>query len=391
MEEELRQHSEHLEQLVEVRTRKLRQTEQDLRSTKERLEYLLASNPAAIYSAKPLADGSDFHMTYVSEAVASILGFEPREFIGHPEFWDDLIHPEDRRSVFAEVPVLWKEGQHMFEYRLRHRDGNYRWIREESRLVRDADGKPIEVNGYWIDVTELKRMEEELRHAQRMATIGELAAMVGHDLRNPLTGISGAAYYLNESLPPTVDDRAKEMLTVIEQAVEYADGIMNDLVQYSGEMRLTMTGAGPRSIVEQALGLVGVPEDVRVSNLTSDETKIMVDAARMKRAFVNLIKNAVDAMPEGGELTITSSKSDGNLQIVVSDTGTGIKQEGIARIGTPFYTTKAKGMGLGLSICKRIVEAHGGSLTVESKDGGGTKVTVTVPINAGRREVKAND
>jgi two-component system sensor histidine kinase HydH len=279
----------------------------------------------------------------------------------------------------------------MFEYRLRHRDGNYRWIREESRLVRDADGKPIEVNGYWIDVTELKRMEEELRHAQRMATIGELAAMVGHDLRNPLTGISGAAYYLKESLPPTVDDRAKEMLTVIEQAVEYADGIMNDLVQYSGEMRLTMTGAGPRSIVEQALGLVGVPEDVRVSNLTSDETKIMVDAARMKRAFVNLIKNAVDAMPEGGELTITSSKSDGNLQIVVSDTGTGIKQEGIARIGTPFYTTKAKGMGLGLSICKRIVEAHGGSLTVESKDGGGTKVTVTVPINAGRREVKAND
>jgi PAS domain S-box-containing protein len=355
------------------------------------LDYVIKSNPAAIYTAKPLADGSDFLLTYLSERVISMLGYEPQDFIGHPEFWERHVHPEDKRSVLAEMPLLWKEGQHTFEYQFLHKDGTYRWMREEARVIRDADGKPVEVNGYWIDVTELKRMEETLVKAQRMAAIGESAAMVGHDLRNPLTGISGAAYYLKETLGPTLDAKAKEMLTVIEHDVEYANSIMTDLVEYSGEMQLTMTEASPRSIVEQALALVRVPEDVRVSNLTNDQTKIMVDVDKMERAFVNLIKNAADAMPEGGELTITSNKSDGNLQIVVSDTGAGIKQEDMARIGTPFYTTKAKGMGLGLSISRRIVEGHGGSITMESNEEGGTRVTVTVPINARLREVKANE
>ena len=199
MEEKLRRYSTQLEELVAERTAALQ-------ATRERLEYVISSNPAVIYSGKPLADHSDWYLTYISARVVTMLGFEPGDFIGHPEFWERRVHPEDLRPTLAEIPRLWKEGQHTFEYRFLHKDGTYRWIREEAKVVRDADGKPMEVNGYWTDITERKRLEEELAKSQRLATIGELAAMVAHDLRNPLTGIAAATYNLKKTLGPKTEE-----------------------------------------------------------------------------------------------------------------------------------------------------------------------------------------
>jgi PAS domain S-box-containing protein len=164
LEEELRQYSLHLESLVNERTK-------ELRSARERLEYVIGSNPAVIYTGKPLADGSDFVLTYISERVSAMLGFEPSDFIGHPEFWERHVHPEDLRPTLVQIPRLWKEGQHAFEYRFLHKDGTYRWIREEGKVGRDTDGKPIEVNGYWTDVSERKRLEEELVKSQRLVLL----------------------------------------------------------------------------------------------------------------------------------------------------------------------------------------------------------------------------
>jgi PAS domain S-box-containing protein len=384
MEEELRRHSEHLEELVDDKTWKLRQTERDLRSTKERLEYVLASNPAAIYSGKPLADGSDFHLTYLSEAVVTILGFEPQEFIGHPEFWDNHIHPEDRRSVLAEVPVLWKEGQHTFEYRVRHKDGTYRWIREEATVVRDADGKPVEVNGYWTDVSERKRLEEELLRSRRLAAIGETAAMVGHDLRNPLQGIASAAYYLRTNERSKLSKRGKEMLALIGRDVRGSDKIITDLLEYSREIRLELIRTDVRSIIKEALESVKIPKTIRLVDSTKTQPKIMMDVHQMRRVFVNIMRNAVDAMPNGGTLRIASAKSGDNIQVIFRDTGEGMRQETLSKIWTPLFTTKSSGMGFGLAIVKRIVEAHRGSVAVESKRGEGSTFTLTLPINANR-------
>jgi signal transduction histidine kinase len=136
----------------------------------------------------------------------------------------------------------------------------------------------------------------------------------------------------------------------------------------------------PKSIMAETLALIRVPESIQVSDLAQSEPKIEVDVERMKRVFVNIIKNAIDAMPEGGKLTITSKESDGNLQIAFTDTGVGIPEETLDKLWTPLFTTKAKGMGLGLPICKRFVEAHEGNILVESKVGRGTTFTVTVPI-----------
>jgi len=375
MEDKLQRHSEHLGELIFEKTK-------ELSAARERLEYVISSNPAVIYAGKPNADCSDFFLTYLSERVASMLGFEPREFIGHPEFWERHVHPEDVRSVMSEMPRLWKEGQHTFEYRFLHKDGTYRWIREEAKVVRDANGNPVEVNGYWTDITEEKRMQEALLRSERLAAVGEMATMMAHDLRNPLTGISGAAYHLRKKLGATADRKSREMLDLIEKDVEHANRIMCDLLEYSRELHLDLAGTSPRSIIEQALALVEIPSEVRVSNLTNDQPEVRMDTEKMKRVFVNLIRNAVDAMSQGGELTIQSKKSNGNLQVTFSDTGTGITEDVASRIWMPFFTTKAKGIGLGLSISKRIVEAHKGHISYETKIGKGTTFTVTIPSEA---------
>jgi PAS domain S-box-containing protein len=374
MEEKLRRYSTHLEELVTERTA-------TLQATRERLEYVISSNPAVIYSGKPLTDHSDWYLTYISERVSTMTGFEPREFIGHPELWERHVDPEDLRPTLAEVPRLWKEGQHTFEYRFLHKDGTYHWIREEAKLVRDADGEPIEVNGYWIDVTEHKRLEEEVAKSQRMATIGELAAMVGHDLRNPLTGIAAAAYSLKKTLGRKTNKKEKEMLQLIEQGIEHADKIVSDLLEYSRGIQLELTQTDAKSIIRDSLMSMKIPRGIRVVDSTETEPKIELDVDRMRQVSVNLIRNAVDAMPKGGTLRIASQESKGNLELSITDTGVGITNETMEDLWVPLRTTKAKGMGLGLPVAKRLVEAHGGHINVETKVGKGSTFTVTLPLD----------
>lgn len=227
---------------------------------------------------------------------------------------------------------------------------------------------------------ELKKSQEQLLKAQRLAVIGELASMIGHDLRNPLTGIAGAAYYLKRRLSLGMNDKAEEMLRFIEKNVEYSNNIINDLLDYSREIKLELTKGNPKSIIKDALSLVKIPKNIRIMDLTENKPEIKADTQKLKRAFVNIIKNAVDAMTEGGTLTIKSKKSNGNLEMVFSDTGIGMSKEIMEKLWTPLLTTKAKGIGLGLPICKRIIEAHGGEISVKSILGKGTTLTVTIPI-----------
>ncbi|MFZ0966432.1 MAG: ATP-binding protein, partial [Candidatus Bathyarchaeia archaeon] len=227
---------------------------------------------------------------------------------------------------------------------------------------------------------ELKKSQEQLLKAQRLAVIGELAGMVGHDLRNPLTSISGAEYYLKKRLGQEVDSKIKEMLALIEKNIGYSNKIINDLLDYSREIELELTKSNSKLIVKEALSLVEIPKNVRTVDLTENKPKIKVDVGKIKRAFVNIIKNAVEAMPKGGTLTIKSRKLDGNLEIVFSDTGGGMSKETLEKLWTPLFTTKAKGMGFGLPICKRFIEAHDGSISVKSITGKGTTFTVTFPI-----------
>ena len=227
----------------------------------------------------------------------------------------------------------------------------------------------------------LKEAHEHLLKVERLAAIGELAAMVGHDLRNPLTGIAGAVYYLKTKIAPKMDRKAREMLEIIEKDVEYSNKIVNDLQEYSRETRLELAETTPKLIMMEALSSTVVPKNIQVVDATQSEPKIKVDVEKMKRVFINTIKNAIDAMPKGGKLTVRSKEVNGNSEIAFTDTGAGIPSDVLAEIWKPLFTTKEKGMGLGLSICKRIAEAHGGTISVKSTVGRGTTFTVTLPID----------
>lgn len=227
---------------------------------------------------------------------------------------------------------------------------------------------------------QLKNAQKQLLVSERFAAIGELSAMIGHDLRNPLTGIATASYYLKTKLGSRMDGKSKEMMQLIENAIEHSNKIINDLLDYAREIYLELTETTPEAIINEALSLVETPRNIQVLNATQNTPKMKVDVEKMKRVFANIIKNAVDAMPKGGKLTIRNKTSDNNVEITIADTGEGIPKDTLEKIWAPLYTTKAKGIGLGLPICKRIAEAHKGSIAVESTIAKGTTFTITIPI-----------
>jgi signal transduction histidine kinase len=259
---------------------------------------------------------------------------------------------------------------------------------ENAQLIQQLHGARAQLQEYAnklevkvADRTlELREAQGKLLKSERLAAIGELAAMVGHDLRNPLTGIAGAAYYLKTKANSKLNEKENGMLTIIENAVAYSNKIISDLLDYSREIRLERSETYPKSLLEQVLSRIEAPAGISIANQVESEPKLEVDKEKMQRVFINLIKNAFDAMPNGGVLTVKSGRTENEVSFSFNDTGTGMSEEILQKMWTPLFTTKAKGMGFGLPICKRIVEAHGGKIIVESQVDKGTTFTVTIPL-----------
>jgi signal transduction histidine kinase len=227
---------------------------------------------------------------------------------------------------------------------------------------------------------ELKDAQLQLVKSERLAAIGELAGMVGHDLRNPLSSIKNAAYYLKKKGAAIPESQSREMLEVIDKSIDHSNRIINDLLEYAGEIRLELHEASPKSLLTTSLKALQVPEKIQIIDHTNDEPQLSVDLEKIERVFINLIKNAIDAMPNGGTLEVLSRQTGSNVEMCFADTGTGITDEVLPKIFSPLFTTKAQGMGFGLAICKRAVIAHGGKISVETALGKGTTFTVVLPI-----------
>jgi len=318
-------------------------------------------------------------VTYVSPSVEPALGYKPEEVVGTR--MEHYLAESEIPKIAPNMAALM-EGTNVLglQGEMLRKDGS-RVPAELNASPIFRDGKIVGVQGIVRDITERRVLQEALLKSQRMAAIGELAAMVGHDLRNPLTGMTGAAYYLKKKLGPKTDKKEREMLQLIEQEIGHADKIINDLLEYSKEIRLELAQTEAKSITEDALKSMKIPSTIRVLNSTKQTPRIELDANQMRRVLANLIRNAVDAMPRGGTLRITSRESNDNLELIIADTGEGMTSETLERLWSPLYTTKAKGIGLGLPIAKRLVEAHGGSITVETKPSEGSTFTVTLPLH----------
>ena len=229
-------------------------------------------------------------------------------------------------------------------------------------------------------------MEEQLVKAQRLASIGELAGQLGHDLRNPLAGIKNGIYLVKKKGNSISEEERREILKIIESAIEDSNRIVTSLIEYSNETMLTPELTTPKRLVSNALAKLTVPSGISIQNNALDETLTLVDTTHVENAFLAILSNAVQATPEKGTITIGVNKSESSVTFSFTDTGIGIPEEIQSRLFTPLVTTKAKGMGMSLAICKRVVEAHGGNIEIESKVGAGTTVKVSLPVVASRKK-----
>lgn len=215
---------------------------------------------------------------------------------------------------------------------------------------------------------------------KRLEGMNEVSRMVGHDLRNPLAGIRGATYVLKKNYSEKLDAKGNAMLKTIDDCVEYSDKIVRDLLDFSTEIKLDKIITTTSKLVKDSLSTLVVPANIQVIDQTSDELLVFVDNGKIERVFSNLIKNACDAMPEGGVLKITNKIEKNQAKVSFSDNGSGMTKEVMTKLWTPFFTTKPKGMGIGLGICKRIAESHGGRIEVETSLGKGSVFTVFLPL-----------
>jgi PAS domain S-box-containing protein len=365
MEEKLRQYSEHLEELVHKRTEELSESEKRYSTLIEQARDVVVI----------LQDG---RIAFVNNKGKEITGYSKEELTGLPfeklvsEGYKQLAKERyERRLRRVTVPST-------YEIELIDKNGN--------DVPVELSATRIQHHGHLADllivrdIRKRKQMEKERAKLERLAAIGELAGMVGHDLRNPLTGIKNAAYYLKKKGDTCSEANNIAMLEIIDSSIDHANKIINDLLDYSREIHLKLEERTPCLLLAEALMLVEIPDKVKFIDRTHDEPKMMIDVGKMIRIFDNFIKNAVDAMPTGGTLEVKSEQKADTVKFTFKDTGIGMSEEIKAKLFSPLFTTKAQGMGFGLAICKRIVEAHGGTVTVQSTLGKGTTFTVTLPI-----------
>jgi two-component system, sporulation sensor kinase E len=244
------------------------------------------------------------------------------------------------------------------------------------------------------DITEQKRMEAELKEtnlaleglveektqelldAERIVTAGRIAATVGHDLRGPLQTIKNAIYLMKQS-PESVD----EMIDMVNKSVDRASEMIDVFRSQTRYSPLMMGKVNLSEMVTKAVEEASLPGSIEAA-LELDESleSVYLDNTKIRRLLDNLIQNAVEAMPSGGRLTVKAKREHDRITLAVSDTGVGIQDDEIRNLFKPFHTTKEGGLGLGLYNCKRTVEAHGGTIKLDSEVGDGTTFTISIPI-----------
>jgi PAS domain S-box-containing protein len=266
-----------------------------------------------------------------------------------------------------------------------------------SRMFEALEENERILKAYTEDLEKLVEEEaNKLKDAERLAAIGETAGMVGHDIRNPLQAITSSVYLAKEELKTLPESSEKEDLTesleTIEDQVAYINKIVSDLQDFVKPLNPKIEEVDLQKLVKDSFLSSAIPENIKVLISVADDLRqLAVDRYFIKRVLANLITNAIQAMPDGGTLTVKATQENGMARISVEDTGLGIPEENRNEIFKPLFTTKSKGQGFGLAVCKRLVEAHNdGSITFESEAGKGSKFTIQVP-NKLRRPMGGNN
>lgn len=285
-------------------------------------------------------------------------------------------------SIFGFTANYWKNVQFLFQYAF----GMLLLYFAAAIISGYFNGILTEANERLEEkvrerTKQLKETLEKLYRTEKLAAIGQLAGAIGHELRNPLGVIKNSAYFLNLKLQPTADDKIKKHLDIIEKEVGASTLIIEDILSFA---RIKMPDQKPTEIlplIREALESLPPPEGI-TSETRADEGLPLsfIDRAQIFQVFTNLIKNAYQAMPQGGRLLISASQKGEFVEVDFTDTGVGIAAENLTKIFEPLFTTKELGTGFGLAIAQSIIEGHKGKAEVESQAGKGATFKISLPI-----------
>jgi len=266
-------------------------------------------------------------------------------------------------------------------------DGSIVWLSVNAIPVKFSDWKMLVVS---MDITERKKAYDELKETQeklsrldKLASLGKLAGIVGHELRNPLGAIRNSVYFLRLKLDPALqDEKIKRHLEMMDQEINNSDRIINDILFFSRIKQPIFTQNNLNKILKASLKKVTINPNIKVETELAELPFIPSDENQLVQVFTNIILNAAESMPKGGKLTISSSvKQDrDSINVSIKDTGEGISKENLRKLFEPLFSTKINGTGLGMVVCKSIIENHKGYIRVESEEDKGTLVTVELPI-----------
>ena len=358
-----------------------KRTEEARRAAESRWRALVEQIPAVTYLGNFDESAT---IVYMSPQIESLTGYEPERWIGDPGFWLSRVHPEDVERATRESQARFREKRGFSAtYRLRRADDAWIWIHEQSRIVPGEDGQPRYLQGVMIDLTERRRRDEELRHAQRLESIGQLAGGVAHDFNNLLGIIQGYAELLEVEVPEASRSDVQE----IQRAAERAADLTRQLLLF-GRPQPTEAGVVDANEVVAELrnmlrGTVG--EHVKFTvDPAFEPCPVRIPAGQLEQILVNLVVNARDAMPGGGRLALSTALGGGRVTLRVTDSGTGMTDDVAARAFDPFFTTKEKGRGtgLGLATVYGIVQGAGGRVRLDTLPGRGTTVEIELPLAA---------
>lgn len=360
----------------------LKQTLLALHESEERFRQIAENIEELFWIADPVS----LQFLYLSPAYEKIWGYSRQEFFQDPHKMFRVIHPEDRERIMKAQADL-RNGVFNQEYRIIRPDGSVRWIRDKGFPV-IVDGTLRRVVGIAADITEIRDNEELLIKSEKLAVLGELAAGIAHEIRNPLTTLRGFVQILQKQSKQDDEIYLDIMLSEIKR--------INDIV---GEF-LVLAKPTPSNFIIKDIGdilrqvILLMELDCTLHNieiahaLHSDQLLVECEENHLKQVFINIIKNSMEAMPNGGKIVLQVTPwNREQILIRIIDSGCGIPEDRMRFIGEPFYTTKEKGTGLGLMVSYKIIQNHKGRIEIKSKVGEGTIVDIVLPLQSGQQSV----
>ncbi len=358
-----------------------RATSQELETRQKDLRDLQAFKDLIFQSAGTglIALDREHRITAINRAAEEITGLTVTQAIGHS--WPALIGAAvPLASIEATIDGNPRASMR-HEAALRRPDGSTIPVRMTFSALRSGEGERLGLITACEDLSAIRAMESRMRQADRLATVGRMAANIAHEIRNPLASLTGAIEVLTS--PHTAEDARDRLSQIVARESERLNHIIKNFLEYARPAPLSIATFDVAAAAEEVLLLLehrASPGSLKVIREFAPSVTWPVDAQQFRQILWNLCLNAVEAMPEGGELRVAVAARGDTLEVTVSDTGEGIAANDIAHVFEPFFSTKSEGTGLGLALVHRVVQEHGGDIDVRSSPGLGTTFTLTLPF-----------